>query len=339
MPTLDNRGVAVKGTSGLKINYSSLYPVSEIEMQKLAQSFNLARAVIDGACARVNKLLMYEKNKETLADPWKTAPEGKISHDMHQALRYHFKFEELTSKEVQYKVFVLEWSEWRDDLTKILEKMEQIRGGLWGEVTISDYRSKGIKSALRHNNRALMNAIEWQVISKWHEFEPKNDQDLAYYVSQAMEYEGKKKPLSSELRELADNLQPSNRGSVSVSTKKWDSMSREDKARFKANDPSLELSLEDRKNIKLDFRLLAMGSEPALRIAGTIVHEASHRYANTRDCAYAHDEGAYRPLSKFHAMNNADSFALAAICLYKDRCFENYDVMRRESFNGVDLNS
>ena len=68
-------------------------------------------------------------------------------------------------------------------------------------------------------------------------------------------------------------------------------------------------------NIKLDFRELADGTHTRLLIASTLIHEATHKMGNTVDHAYAGP--LYEPLTKAQRLNNADSHAWAAICLYK----------------------
>jgi hypothetical protein len=50
-------------------------------------------------------------------------------------------------------------------------------------------------------------------------------------------------------------------------------------------------------------------------LARLIIHEATHKYFNTDDEAYAH-ENTYAGLSLAQSLNNADSFAWAAVSLY-----------------------
>jgi hypothetical protein len=53
----------------------------------------------------------------------------------------------------------------------------------------------------------------------------------------------------------------------------------------------------------------------AISLARIIIHEATHKYLKTRDEAYAWDP-AYGALSLVQALNNADSYAWAAVSLY-----------------------
>jgi lysine-specific metallo-endopeptidase family protein len=74
-------------------------------------------------------------------------------------------------------------------------------------------------------------------------------------------------------------------------------------------------------SVHIDFDLLNTDSK--LSIARTIIHESTHKYKDTEDHAYAwyHQTTvagtAYNELTKAEAMDNADSYAYAAICIYK----------------------
>lgn len=63
----------------------------------------------------------------------------------------------------------------------------------------------------------------------------------------------------------------------------------------------------------VSFELLEAYS--ALSYARIVIHEASHKYLSTDDEAYAHAD-TYAGLSLAQTLNNADSFAWAAISLY-----------------------
>lgn len=52
-----------------------------------------------------------------------------------------------------------------------------------------------------------------------------------------------------------------------------------------------------------------------ISFAQTIIHEATHKYLNTNDHAYA-DQAHYSTLSLAQTLDNADSFAWAAVSLY-----------------------
>jgi hypothetical protein len=65
---------------------------------------------------------------------------------------------------------------------------------------------------------------------------------------------------------------------------------------------------------------------PPLRIAITIIHETSHKMANTGDFGYADGlDKRYEMLSKNESLLNADSYAYLAISLYKKTAIKNED--------------
>ena len=74
-------------------------------------------------------------------------------------------------------------------------------------------------------------------------------------------------------------------------------------------------------NIKVDFTKL--GSVTRLQIAGTLIHETTHKMKNAVDHCYASDKASYKTLTKAQALDNADSHAFAAICLYKGTFIKN----------------
>jgi hypothetical protein len=73
----------------------------------------------------------------------------------------------------------------------------------------------------------------------------------------------------------------------------------------------------------------ALLQKPNVYVARTLLHEATHKACNTRDVYYAMDNG-YKSMSALEALDNADSYAWTALCLYKDRLVKN-------SFNGNKL--
>ena len=76
-------------------------------------------------------------------------------------------------------------------------------------------------------------------------------------------------------------------------------------------------------SVHIDFDLLL--SDSKLSIARTIIHESTHKFRDTEDHAYAwyHQSNVngtpYNQLTKAEAMDNADSFAYAAVCVYKKK--------------------
>jgi lysine-specific metallo-endopeptidase family protein len=71
------------------------------------------------------------------------------------------------------------------------------------------------------------------------------------------------------------------------------------------------------KSIHLEFMLLGIWSEPA--IARIIIHEATHKFAKTEDHAYMSDEAKWAGMTPPQSIQNADSYAYAALSFYARR--------------------
>jgi hypothetical protein len=69
------------------------------------------------------------------------------------------------------------------------------------------------------------------------------------------------------------------------------------------------------RNGEIHVSLELLKDYSALSYARIIIHEATHKYFNTDDEAYAH-ENTYAGLSLAETLNNADSYAWAAVSLY-----------------------
>jgi hypothetical protein len=89
-------------------------------------------------------------------------------------------------------------------------------------------------------------------------------------------------------------------------------------------------------NIKVDFDKLCKVTR--LQIAGTLIHESTHKMRNAVDHAYASD-APYTTLTKGQKLDNADSHAFAAICLYKKTFFRNDRHLTALSTKGLDAES
>lgn len=69
------------------------------------------------------------------------------------------------------------------------------------------------------------------------------------------------------------------------------------------------------RNGEIHVSLDMLKDYSALSYARIIIHEATHKYFNTDDEAYAHED-TYPGLSLAETLNNADSYAWAAVSLY-----------------------
>jgi hypothetical protein len=92
---------------------------------------------------------------------------------------------------------------------------------------------------------------------------------------------------------------------------------------YTANRPNNKYSASRLGSIHINFDLLLTDSK--LSVARTIIHESTHKYRDTEDHAYAwyHRSNVngtpYNQLTKAQAMDNADSYAYAAICIHKKK--------------------
>lgn len=60
-----------------------------------------------------------------------------------------------------------------------------------------------------------------------------------------------------------------------------------------------------------------------LGLATFILHEASHKFGNTEDHAYTYERSKYRSLQRQLRLENADSYAYAAVSLYGNKLFQD----------------
>lgn len=67
--------------------------------------------------------------------------------------------------------------------------------------------------------------------------------------------------------------------------------------------------------IHLSFKYLHSEGYTAEDAARVLIHEAAHKYWAVADHAYAHQQAAYRSLTHEEALDNADSYAWAALSL------------------------
>lgn len=76
------------------------------------------------------------------------------------------------------------------------------------------------------------------------------------------------------------------------------------------------LSSWNNGEIHVGFKLLHDGGYSPEQYARVIIHEAAHKYLGVTDVKYAHQTVDYRNLSFNSCINNADSFAWAALSLH-----------------------
>jgi hypothetical protein len=90
---------------------------------------------------------------------------------------------------------------------------------------------------------------------------------------------------------------------------------------------ALKLKRSQKGSIHIPFEKLT--EKPLLYQARTLIHESTHKVKDTRDVNYAMDPG-YQTMTPIDAIDNADSYAWTALCLYKD-------ILVKNSLNGNKL--
>ena len=298
-------------TSGnLTIKYSPMYPIEGAEVTKLENSLDLARRALKKAIDVLHRIEMAKAIDGT------TLPELTF-----MVLRLHFK--------LKPESFTSARSEWVRPVSQIANKLRQIQSGLMRSVTIADAHASIIGRGV--------------------------DKELAEFRTKT----AGRKPSEDEKHKLLDGMEDANKQGVDKAAKikgivylkksfagtllqqeKLDSFAENEMLwDFKKKQlvPSVEVRVEQRGSIHVNFQQLLKEEKQvsALRVARTIIHEASHKFCNTQDHAYATDAG-YRVLQDHEALWNADSYAYTAVSLYKGICFQTDDQMAREH---VDMNS
>ena len=88
---------------------------------------------------------------------------------------------------------------------------------------------------------------------------------------------------------------------------------------------------ETKGTIHINFHLLLGRAEfPMMSVAKTLIHEASHKFLDTFDYAYG-EEPHYRGMTEAQALRNADSYALAAVSLYRQTLIHDASELKDHS--------
>jgi len=253
------------------LKYRSTRPPNEAMVKRLCESLDLAREIVEDACAN----LAY-----ALADPTDHPRIQKASGDTcipdnleagKEAARYHFKLEALRSSEARKEV-----------LTKIFQIMAETDEGLNGAVTLSD--------------------------------------SLNYYTWNDYAQGGGR--LTAPGKSRAGTEGESEEGHVKVSRKFIP----------KSLYGTPEEFVEGARSIHIEFSLAAV--YPPFQLARIIVHEASHKFAGTRDHAYTYEEDDYEDLTFQERVFNADSYAYVITSIALNELIKNenqlFQVVRQD---------
>ena len=242
------------------LKYSGTRPPDEAMVKKLCESLDLAREIVEDACAN----LVY-----ALTDPTDHPRIQEASGDTfipdnleagQEAARYHFKLQEVRSPEARKEV-----------VTKILQIMTKTDEGLNRAVTLSD----------------SLNYYAW------------ND-----YVQSGV-------PLAQPGKSRVGTETSKEEGHVKLSRKFIP----------KSLYGTAEEFVEGARSIHIEFSLAAV--YPPFQLARIIVHEATHKFAGTRDNAYTYEEEDYEDLTYQERVFNADSYAYVTISIALNKLIKN----------------
>lgn len=264
---------------------------------KLVCSMDLARRVVSSACDQMRWLAV--KSHVTVAE---------IGDVPYRTLRRHFSLPVLPSTGV---IPDLTWTAWAKSVNTIAFNLLRISQGLELPVTIADAQST--------NEKKIQPEIVALLTAQYPDPAQRvmvDDVAKTYARGQAMARSGFVAVKSAAAATMPPGALP----------------------RYRAGDLTVPVSAAEKGSIHLNFLTqLADRSVTNLRVAGTIIHEASHKFCDTRDFAYSQDPG-YGTLTTTQALMNADSYAFAAVCLYKKHVFQDEAAMTSPP-SGINMNA
>jgi len=212
----------------------------------------------------------------------------------YRTLRRHFALPELPATGVIPDAI---WSAWAKDVNTIAFELDRIDNGLQHRVTIADAQTTRVAAVLRQIEAAR----------------PSNP--------------SLPDPASLETWATVSIASRRFSGVVAVKKDRVAAMAPGELQRYAAGDADIRLRPEDKGSVHVNFTSqLANQSVRNVQVACTIIHEASHKFSDTRDFHYTSDAG-YGTMRRSEAMRNADSYGFAAIRLYKTHMFADEQAM------------
>jgi len=319
-----------KSYGNLTIKYSRWSDFSPPAQRKLESSFDLARRAVQGAL-RVLDTIQSQRDLKVVA--LGAVPGPGAGHTLgaapYEILRFHFRLPH-------------DRGEWRFAILRIANNLRQIQLGLSTPVAIADAHStlyglaKGAQLArfTTQENEDLELAMLLNPpadVERWRQ-QWRNDRADDIAKATALGHaEGIRKSVES-------------RGLVAVKNSFMNTLTPEQKAKYARSrkevpeDRSTHLAGDKKGSIHLNFPLLL--NDPSVTLASvaqTIIHEASHKFCDTRDFHYACSEG-YFQMSTAQAVLNADSYGYAAMSLFKNHLFRwDQDLVTPRS--GIETNA
>ena len=349
MATLDVRGAEVQPLRGLKVNYSSVLPATPDMLSKLADSLILARKILSVAetsFSDIRRALDYPVGHRPTSGA--TDPAGNLTSTTESILNTHFKF----FKTKAFAAFShTDHGALYQHVAIIRRTLSLTSAGLIADVTISDARAEKLKKLVAMKRGKLKTLITARTNMAPEQFDRLDNAgvlDLLATLAQTSP------EAQDRLRRIAnhDKINRTARGYVSVSTAHRDDMKLAGTwadfmgdvlAGAMADEPELKVQVHssNKGSIHYNFKYLTNAKDhpsySLLSIARTLIHEATHKFANTGDHAYVFNN-AYPNLSVAQSLTNADSYAWCCISLYKGRLFSTIDDLKQAKTTGTNLN-
>ena len=296
----------VLGTK-LRIECSEHAPLSDIEILKLRGSLGLAAKVLEVAARRLRE------------EEW-PRPGSDAENLYLLILATHFR---LDARGTMARGSALS-DLWLSDRQRIATRFDRIWLGLTDDITIAD--AYGARLALPLQMRALkLGGLD----RRQAELESRMADGVAAGRTSATfkeELEGAR--IQYERRQVGrEFVQQTARVVGGTGFVKNLSPGAD-----KRTDP-LEpiLPPETKGTIHINFHLLLGRAEfPMMSVAKTLIHEASHKFLDTFDYAYG-EEPHYRGMTEAQALRNADSYALAAVSLYRQTLIHDASELKDHS--------
>jgi hypothetical protein len=312
MPTLDT---VTNYNTNLTIKYHSSRVPSAQQCKTLADCLELAKKAVEKTVSQLDTFISQKK-----MDP--------LSRSI---FKHHFRFGDLTTDSLP--------ETWIDDLKKVRRVYAAVKQGLNQPITISDAYSTELKA--QQANFAV-NLLSNQLTAANHPFF--ND-DVVYVRTTGTLPGGLAANTPYHVIDAHVNwfrLATSQGGAAvvvanaGIGTHTAYEIKQTPRGYVKPKknqikDPNTnKWTANQLGSIHINFQMLVNSTKsPKITVARTIIHEATHKFKDTEDFAYAwyHPaEGiapaaAYNSMTKGQAMDNADSFAYTAICLYKRQLY------------------
>ena len=291
---------------GIVIKYSDDSQLTESAVMKLRGAIDAARRAVDETVSVLWGMLQ--------APTLNLASIGELAY---KTLRMHFRLEHPTRNTTTQAT---EWNTWRADIRQLARNYRTLHNGIMKRpLTIADAYASTVGREVRQQLAAF-----------------DREHDTKALVAAILDGGRDERRLKAKLEGMVKAAGIG--GVVSPKRATIARMSPVELDKHVANDLTVSMTADEQGSIKLNFPLLLRDDGTSIvSVARTLIHEASHKFFYTRDFGYAGRE-EYFAMSKTEAMMNADSYAYAAISLYKHRLFVTPEDVRGAP-KGINMNA